>query len=155
MEDLDHGQRCAFGGLDDHSVATCQGVGQIPERNHAGEVEGTNRGDHADGLADHVFVNAVSDILRKIAQQQVRNTTRDLDILDGAAHLPARVIQHFAVFERDAARQVLEVLFQQSLEFEQVLNALHGRRLSPSPEGALCCLSCLRDLLRRRERRAR
>ena len=53
------------------------------------------------------------DVLGVVALDQDRRAARDLDVLDRAAHLAARLDERLAAFHRDGARQILEVLFEQ------------------------------------------
>src|ERR1017187_5309907 len=52
----------------------------------------------------------------------------------------------------DGARQVVEILFEQGLEFEQRLDTFSGRSAPPTGEGARGALGGLMHLRRRRER---
>ena len=52
------GSRIALRGLQQEGVAAGDRVGQEPERDHRREVERGDRGDHADGLADELDVDA-------------------------------------------------------------------------------------------------
>src|SRR5262249_50058894 len=107
--------------------------GQIPERNHAGEVERADQGSHADRLPDHVLVNAARHVFGKIAHHHRGNAAGDLHILDGAAYLPARVVQYLAVLDGDAAGQRLELPPHEVFGLEEVLTT--GGRGTPPPLG--------------------
>jgi hypothetical protein len=82
-----HGERHTLGRLEDESVAGSDGVGQIPERDHAGEVERDDGGGDAERLANHHLVDAAGNIFEVVALHHHGNAAGHFDILDGAAHL--------------------------------------------------------------------
>ncbi len=78
------------GGLQDEGVAGGHGDGVHPHRHHDGEVEGADAGDHADGLADGVDVDAGGDVEGVLALQgdvdaagEVEGFAATLDLTDG------------------------------------------------------------------------
>ena len=96
--DVAHGERNALAGLQDECVAGGDGVGQIPERDHAGKIEGHDRGDDAERLADHHLVDAAGNVFEVVALHHHRNAAGDFDVLDGAAHLGFGFGEGLAVF---------------------------------------------------------
>src|SRR5215211_753744 len=60
-----HRHRNFFRGLDDISVSGCESIRQIPERNHAREVEWRDRGTHTQWLTDHQLIDTRGYILNK------------------------------------------------------------------------------------------
>ena len=133
--DVAHGERNALAGLEDESVAGGDGVGQIPERNHAGKVEGHDGGDDADRLADHHLVDAAGDVFEVVALHHHRDAAGDFDVFDGAAHLGFGFGEGLAVFHGDDAGDVVDVLFEQHLQLEERLDAVFGRSAAPFGEG--------------------
>ena len=96
LEDQLRGSRVALGGLQDEGVAAGDRVGQEPERDHRREVERGDRGDHADGLADHLDVDAAGDALEVLALEQMGDSGGCLDRLDPAQDLAASVAERLA-----------------------------------------------------------
>jgi hypothetical protein len=86
LVDVAHGERNALGGLEDEGVAGGDGVGQIPERDHAGKIEWHDGGGDAERLADHHFVDAAGDVFEVVALHHHGNAAGDFDVFDGAAH---------------------------------------------------------------------
>ncbi len=126
-----HRERAAFGRFYDHGIAGRHCVGQEPERDHPGKIEGRDDGRHADRLADHQLVNARRDVFGDGALHQGRNTARDFHVFDSALHLAFGLAERLAVLVGDRARQLVDVLFEQPFELEQVLHALNGRDAPP------------------------
>ena len=96
LDDQRRRPRVELGRLEDEGVAAGDRVGQEPERDHRREVEGRDRGDDADRLADQLDVDAGGDALEGLALQQVRDRRRRLDRLDPAADLAVGVGQRLA-----------------------------------------------------------
>jgi len=130
-----HGKRDALGWLEDKCVASRDGVGQIPERNHAGKVEGHDGGGDADGLADHHLIDAARHIFEVVALHHHGNATGDFDVFDCASHLGFGFGEGLAVFLRDDAGNVVEVIFEQHLQLEQWLDAVFGAACGAIREG--------------------
>ena len=136
-EDVGHGERDALGGFEDDGVAGDEGVGQEPEGDHAGEVEGRDDGADAEGLADGELVDALGDVLGEEALGEDGGGAGDLDIFDGAAHFASRFGYCLAAFEGDGFGQFFEVLFEAGFEAEEVLDAIGERGAAPGGEGAV------------------
>ena len=100
-------------GLEDEGVAGGDGVGQEPEGDHAGKVEGHDGGGDAEGLANHHFVDAAGHVFEVVALHHHGNATGDFDIFDGAAHFGFGFGEGLAVFLGDDAGDVVEVIFEQ------------------------------------------
>ncbi len=78
----------------------------------------------------------------------------DLDVLQAALQLALRLGQRLAAFPRSKLRDLVEVLFQQSFELEEVLHALKRRRPAPISESCLGGAHRLVHVFTRRERHA-
>ncbi len=63
-----------------------------------------------------------------------RDATGDFDVLDGAAHLRFGLGEGLAIFLRDDAGDVVDVVFEQHLQLEQRLDAVFGRSAAPFGE---------------------
>ena len=90
------GAGVALRGFEDEGVTAGDRVGEEPERDHRGEVEGRYGGHHAHWLAHHLHVEAGCDALQRLALEQVRNPGRRLDRLDAAADLTVGVGERLA-----------------------------------------------------------
>src|SRR6202049_501843 len=110
--DVVHGERDALGRLDDERVSGSDGVRQIPERDHAGKVEGHNGGDDAERLADHHLVDAAGNIFEVVALHHHRDAAGYFDVLDGAAHLSFGFGERLAVFLGEDAADFIEMIFE-------------------------------------------
>ena len=132
-------------GFEDERVAGGDGIGQIPERDHAGKVERDDRRGDAERLADHHLVDAAGNVFEVVALHHHRNAAGDFDVLDGAAHLGFGFGEGLAVFLGDDARDVVDVIFEQHLQLEQRLDAVFGRSAAPFGEGGGGGFDCLID----------
>ena len=126
-----HSERDALAGLEDERVAGGDGVGQIPERDHAGKIEGHDGGGDAERLADHHLVDAAGDVFEVVALHHHRNAAGDFDVFDRAAHLGFGFGESLAVFLSDDASDVVDVIFEQHLQLEERLDAVFGRSAAP------------------------
>ena len=117
--------------LEDEGVAAGDGDGIHPERHHGREVEGRDAGADAERLADGLAVNAAGDVLQRLAHEQGRHAAGELDHLDAALHVAARLDEGLAVLAGVAADQLIEVLLQQRLEAEEDAGAVGRRRFPP------------------------
>ena len=72
-----------------------------------------------------------------LPHRQRRETTGDLDVLDAATQLGARLADRLPGLERNGAGNVLEVVFEQVPQLEQVCGALDHRRRAPVVERAI------------------
>ena len=133
--DVAHGERHALARLENECVSGGDGVGQIPERNHAGKIERHDRGGDAERLADHHLVDAAGDVFQVVALHHHRNAAGDFHVFDGAAHLGFGFGEGLAVFRGDDAGDVVDVLFEQHLQLEQRLDAVFGRSAAPFGKG--------------------
>ena len=112
VEDAGHGGRHFLAGLEDEAVAAGDGVGQEPERDHAGEVERRDGGDDAERLAQHMLVDATGDVFGVVAHHQRGNARRHLDVLDAAPQLALRLRQRLAALLRRQAGDLVKVFFE-------------------------------------------
>src|SRR6202030_421850 len=113
-----HGERDALGRLQDERVSRGDGVRQVPERDHAGKVEGNNGGGDAEGLADHHLVDAAGDVFEVVALHHHGNAAGDLNVFNGTAHFGFGFGKRLAVFLGDDASDVVEVIFEENFELE-------------------------------------
>ena len=134
LVDVAHGEGDAFGRLEDEGVAGGYSVWQIPERNHTRKVKGNDSGSHAEGLADHHLVDAAGYVFQVVALHHHRNAASYFDVLDCAAHLGFGFGEGFAIFLRDDAGDVVDVVFEQHLQPEERLDAVFGRGAAPFGE---------------------
>ena len=104
LERPPHGERHALRWLQDKSISGGDGVGQKPERNHPGEIKRNDRGDHAQRLPDHHFVDAAGHVFEVVALHHHGNAAGNFDVFDGAAQLGFGFGKRLAVFlSEDAA----------------------------------------------------
>src|SRR3546814_6939022 len=68
-----------------------------PHRDHRGEVERRDPGDHADRLAHRIDVDPRPGALGIFALQGVRDAAREFDHVEPALHVAARIGHHLAV----------------------------------------------------------
>ena len=93
--------RVALGRLEDEGVAARERDREHPHRDHAGEVERRDAGDDAERLALARRVHARGDLLGRLALHQVRDAAGELDDLEAALDLAARVVERLAVLGGD------------------------------------------------------
>src|SRR4029077_16139592 len=103
-----HSERDAFTRFEDESVAGGDGVGQVPEGDHAGKIEGHDGGGDAERLADHHFVYAAGDVFEIVALHHHGNAAGDFHVFDGAAHFGLGFGKGLAIFLGDDAGNVVE-----------------------------------------------
>src|SRR5260370_21003223 len=130
-----HGKRKAVGGVEDGSGSARDGVGEKPVRDHRGEVEGHDRGDDSEWLADLHFVHARCYVLEVVALHHHGNAAGNFDVFDGATKLGSGFGESFSIFESDDAGKIVEIFFEQVFQLEEVLDALAGRGAAPAREG--------------------
>jgi len=133
--DVAHGERHALTRLQDECIAGRDSVRQIPERDHAGEVEGHDGGGDAKRLADHHFVDAAGNVFEVVALHHHGNAAGDFHVLNRTAHFGFGFSEGLAVFLGDDAGNVIDVIFEQHLQLEEWLNAVFGRSAAPFGEG--------------------
>jgi len=120
-----HGKRDALGWLEDKCVASRDGVGQIPERNHAGKVEGHDGGGDADGWRIIISSMPRAHIFEVVALHHHGNATAT-STFSIARRISAWLRRRSCRFLRDDAGNVVEVIFEQHLQLEQWLDAVFG-----------------------------
>ena len=130
-----HGHFLAW--LEDKAVARRHGIGQEPERDHAGEVEGCDGGHHAQRLTEHVLVDSGGNVLVVHPLQEDGCATGHLDILDAAAHFTFTLCIRLATLVCDGACQGVKILLKQCLQAKERLDALADRRLLPALPGGV------------------
>ena len=107
-----HGERHALRRLQDERISGGDGVGQKPERNHPRKIKRNDRGDHAQRLADHHFVDAAGHVFEVVALHHHRNAAGDFDVFDGAAQLGLGFGERLAIFRGDDAGKFVDLLFE-------------------------------------------
>ena len=132
-----HGRgRVALGRLQQERVPAGERDREHPHRDHGGEVERRDPGRDPERLADGEAVDAVRHVLAEAALQQLRQAAGELDHLQAARDLAARVRQHLAVLAGEAGRERLRVARDQVAEREQHLRAAPQRGVAPAGERA-------------------
>ncbi len=99
-------------------VAAGNGVGQKPERNHAGEIEWSDGRHYSQRLPDHHFVDAASHVFEVVALHHHGNAAGDFDVFDGASPLGFGLGESLAVFLGDDAAEFVDVFFEKLFQFE-------------------------------------
>ncbi len=134
---------CSLG--EDERVPGRDRVGEKPERNHAGKLNGV--------IAVKTPAACESPSRRYRVPRSgggqlasSRNATGDLDVLDTASELAVRLGECLPVFPDENLRELLLVVLEELFEFEQRLDAFLDRRLTPPRT---------RPVLRSRRRRRR
>ena len=100
----------------------------------AGKLNGVMPAAHAERLAQRVRVDAGADRLGRLALQQVRGAAGELDDLEPALDLAARVLDRLAVLGRDHARELVRVGGDELAEAEQHVRASGERLRAPRAE---------------------
>ena len=106
-------------------------TGAIHSGTMIGEVERRDAGDDAERLAHRVRVDAAGDLRRGLALEQVAEPAGELDHLEAAVHLAARVGEHLAVLARDQRGELVAVGVDELAEREQHLRC--AWRATPRP----------------------
>ena len=124
-------RRVLLARLEDERVPAREREREHPHRDHRGEVERRDPGRHAERLAQRVRVDAGADRLGRLALQQVRGAAGELDHLEPALDLAARVVDGLAVLGRDHARELAGVRGDELAEAEQDVRAARERLRAP------------------------
>ncbi len=103
-----HGERHALRRLQHESISGGDGVGQKPERNHPRKIKRNDRGDHAQRLPDHHFVDAAGHVFQVVALHHHGNAAGDFDVFDGAAQLGFGFGKSLAVFVSEDAGEIVD-----------------------------------------------
>ena len=136
-EQLGHeqrGRRVLLARLEDERVAARERERVHPHRDHRREVERRDPGDDAERLAVARRVDARGDLLRALALHQLRDPAGELDDLQAALHLAARVVEGLAVLARDDAGEVVAARGEQLAVGEHDGRALGERGGAPAGE---------------------
>ncbi len=141
-----HG-RVTLGRLEHERVAGGKGRTGLPQRDHGGEVERGDASNDAEWLAHRVHVDAGTGRRRVLALEQVRCAERELDDLDTALDVPARVGQGLAVFAGQLLGQHVHVTLDQAQERHQHAGPALGIPGSPLALGLFGVVDDRRDLL--------
>ena len=89
-----------------------------PQRHHRREVERRDARAHAERLAQRPVVDAAADVVAVLSAQALRDAASELDDLDPALDLAARVGEHFAVLARDRGGERRLIRLDQIFELE-------------------------------------
>ena len=128
------GRGIALTRLENETVTGSDGDRQHPQRDHGGEVEGSDAGDHAQRLAERPAVDAGADLLGELALEQVRNAGGKFHHFEAARHFSAGVVEHLAVLGGDDGGQPVGVFLQQIAEAKQHPRAAQRRQVRPFRE---------------------
>lgn len=110
-------------GLEDAGVTNDVGQGEHPERNHGGEVEGSDTGNDTEGLADGVGVHVGSD-LEVVAEEHVGDGAGRLNNLETAEDITTSIGKGLALLESDRVSDPVHVIADQELEVEHLALAV-------------------------------
>ena len=125
--------RIALGGLEDEGVAGGDGGGELPHRNHGGEVERRDAGDDAEGLADRIDVDSRPRAFRIFALHQMRRAEREFADLEAPLDIASCVGNGLAVFAGEELREVVVVPMQKIDELHH--DARAALRIGGGPVG--------------------
>jgi hypothetical protein len=121
--------------LQHEGVAAGERHREHPHRHHRREIEGRDPGADAERLAHRPAVDAAPDLLRILALQKLRDTAGELDDLEAARHLAARVGEDLPVLRRDQRRDAFGLAFEELAELEHDAGADERRRRRPLGKG--------------------
>ena len=131
LGDEQRGRRVLLARLEDERVPARERERVHPHRDHRREVERRDAGDDAERLAVARRVDAGRDLLGRLALHQVRDAAGELDDLQAALHLAARVVEGLAVLAGDDAGEVVAPRGQQLAVGEEDGGALRERGGAP------------------------
>ncbi len=77
------------------------------------------------------LIDARRDVFEVVSLHEHRDAAGDLDIFDGAAHFAFGLGEGLAVFHDDSAGELVDVVFEQLFEREEILHAIARRRATP------------------------
>ena len=103
----------ALGGFQDKGIAAGDRRGKLPHRNHGGEIERRDAGDHAQGLTERVDVDAGTGAFGVFALHQVGNADSKLDDLKAALNVALGVGNGLAVLARQNVGELVVVALRQ------------------------------------------
>jgi hypothetical protein len=121
-------------GLEDEAVPGGERLREHPQRDHDGEVERDDAGDHAERLVGDAAIDAAADV-ELFALGHVLEGEAELEALDAFEHVAAGLGEDLAVLVGDEPAELVEVALHQGLEAEQDLDALLERGVLPAGEG--------------------
>ena len=150
--EIDAGRGIALGGFEHEGIAAGDGDREHPHRDHGREVERRDARAYSQWLTHRVAVHTRAHLLAVLAFEQVRDAAGELDHLQAAGHLAARVRHDLAVLAGDQTRQLVVIALDQLLELEHYPCATQRRRCGPRWEGDLGRGHRLPDLFGARER---
>ena len=142
----------ALAGLEDEGVAAGDGHGVHPHRDHAGEVERGDAGNHAQGLAQGPVVDAGGDLVGEVALEELGHTAGELDDVDAAGDFALGVGEDLAVFGGDHRGQGVAVLVEQAQEGVHDPRAADRGHVGPGGERGLGAGHGGRDFVDRGQR---
>src|SRR6185312_16033406 len=115
LRDLHRGERHFFARLKYERVATRDGDGIHPERNHRGKIEWRDADANAERLADRLAINAARHVLQHFAHHERRHAEREFHNFDAALHVAAGFHERLSVLARVATHEFIEIFFEQHL----------------------------------------
>ena len=120
--------------LEDESVTAGNRHSRHPARDHGGKIERRDTGHDAQRLTHGIDINAGACAFSVLALLQMRDTASELDHVDAALNITARIRDHFAMLGRQQLSQLINIGFQQALEFEHHSRAALGVHHGPGRE---------------------
>src|SRR5208337_92931 len=87
--------------------------------------------DDAQRLAYQRLIHARRDVLQVVPLHHHRNAAGYFDILDSAPEFRLRFGEGLAVFQGDESGDLVDVIFQEEFQLEQILNALSWGSAAP------------------------
>ena len=134
---IDADGTCSLG-LSTNALPAASATGYIHIGTITGKLNGVMPAATPSGWRMRVRVDAAGDLGRHLALEQLADPAGELDDLEAALHLAARVVEHLAVLARDDAGEVVAVAVDQLAEAEQHRRAAadRGRRPTPAPPAA-------------------
>ena len=123
-------------GFHHERVSAGQRKREHPHRHHRGEIERRNPRAHTQRLTHGLDVDPGRNVCAEVAGQQMRDAACELDDVEPALDLAARIVERFAVFARNRPREAVSVRDQRLAEREQHRSATRWRRRRPAGEGS-------------------
>jgi hypothetical protein len=123
-----------FRGLQDEAVSTSDGERIHPHRHHGGKIEWGNAGAHAERLADGLAVDALRNVIERLAHHQAGHTAGNLHHLDRTANRAARIVEGLAILGRENACDLVRVAVEERFVTVEDLDAIDHRDFAPLQE---------------------
>ena len=123
FRDAQRHARIALGRLQDEGIAAGERRRDLPERDHGGEVERRDAGDHAERLAHRIDVDAGAGAVGELALHHVRSADADLDHFEPTLDVALGVGDRLAVLARQDLGQRIVFAVHQFEELHQHAHA--------------------------------